>query len=74
MNQVKGTKQKIQAQKELTERQVNTKFQELHDILDQCKVRVLQKSSALADSKVEKLTVQEKGMGLSLHGHCSEFD
>ena len=66
VNQVKGTKQKIQAQKELTERQVNAKFQELHDILDQCKVRVLRKSSVLADSKMEKLTVQEKGLDLSL--------
>ena len=66
VNQVKGTKQKIQAQKELTKRQVNAKFQELHDILDRCKVRVLQESSALADSKMEKLTVQEKGLDLSL--------
>ncbi len=66
VNQVKGTKQKIQAQKELTERQVNAKFQELHDILDRCKVRVLRDSSALADSKMEKLTVEEKGLDLSL--------
>ncbi|XP_064396648.1 E3 ubiquitin-protein ligase TRIM71-like [Halichondria panicea] len=66
VNQVKGTKQKIQAQKELTERQVNAKFQELHDILDRCKVRVLRESSALADSKMEKLTIQEKGVDLSL--------
>ena len=66
MNQVKGTKQEIQAQKEMTERQVNAKFQELHDILDRCKVRVLRESSALADSKMEKLTVQEKGLDLSL--------
>ncbi|XP_064396651.1 E3 ubiquitin-protein ligase TRIM71-like [Halichondria panicea] len=66
VNQVKGTKQKIQAQKELTERQVNAKFQELHDILDRCKVRVLRESSALADSKMGKLTVQEKGLDLSL--------
>ncbi|XP_064397538.1 E3 ubiquitin-protein ligase TRIM71-like [Halichondria panicea] len=66
VNQVKGTKQNIQAQKELIERQVNTKFQELHDILDQCKIRVLRESSALADSKMEKLTVQEKGLDLSL--------
>ncbi|XP_064396859.1 E3 ubiquitin-protein ligase TRIM71-like [Halichondria panicea] len=66
VNQVKGTKQKIQAQKELTERQVNAKFQELHDILDRCKVRVLRESSALADSRMEKLTVQEKGLDLSL--------
>ncbi len=66
VNQVKGTKQKIQAQKELTERQVNAKFQELHDILDRCKVRVLRESFALADSKMEKLTVQEKGLDLSL--------
>ncbi|XP_064397514.1 tripartite motif-containing protein 3-like [Halichondria panicea] len=66
VNQVKGTKQKIQAQNELTVRQVNAKFQELHDILDRCKVRVLRESSALADSKMEKLTVQEKGLDLSL--------
>ena len=66
VNQVKGTKQKIQVQKELTERQVNAKFQELHNILNQCKVRVLLESSALADSKMEKLTIQEKGLGLSL--------
>ncbi|XP_064396614.1 E3 ubiquitin-protein ligase TRIM71-like [Halichondria panicea] len=66
VNQVKGTKQNIQAQKELTERQVNAKFQELHDILDRCKVRVLRESSALADSKMEKLTVQEKDLDLSL--------
>ena len=66
VNQVKGTKQKIQAQKELTERQVNAKFQELHDILDRCKVRVLRESSALADSKMEKLTIQEKGLDLYL--------
>ncbi|XP_064396555.1 E3 ubiquitin-protein ligase TRIM71-like [Halichondria panicea] len=66
VNQVKGAKQKIQAQKKLTERQVNAKFQELHDILDRCKVRVLRESSASADSKMEKLTVQEKGLDLSL--------
>ena len=66
VNQVKGTKQEIHAQKELTERQVNAKFQELHDILDRCKVRVLRESSALADSKMEKLTIQEKGLDLSL--------
>ena len=66
VNQVKGTKQNIQSQKELTERQVNAKFHELHDILDRCKVRVLRESSALADSKMEKLTIQEKGLDLSL--------
>ena len=66
VNQVKGTKQNIQSQKELTERQVNAKFQELHDILDRCKVCVLRESSALADSRMEKLTVQEKGLDLSL--------
>ena len=66
VNQVKGTKQKIQAQKELTERQVNAKFQELHDILNQCKVRVLREYSALVDSNMEKVTIQEKGLDLSL--------
>ncbi len=66
VNRVKGTKQEIQAQKELTERQVNAKFQELHDILDRCKVRVLQESTALANSKMEKLTVQEESLDLSL--------
>ncbi len=63
VNQVKGTKNKIQAQKELTERQVNTKFQELHNTLDRCKVRILRESSTLVDSNMEKLTVQEKGLG-----------
>ncbi len=73
MNQVKGTKQKIQAQKELTERQVNAKFLELHDILDRCKVRILRDSSALADSKMEKLTVQEKGLSLGTAQSLIDF-
>ncbi|XP_064397572.1 E3 ubiquitin-protein ligase TRIM33-like isoform X2 [Halichondria panicea] len=46
VNQVKGTKQEIHAQKELTERQVNAKFQELH---------VHKETSAMSDSKTEKV-------------------
>ncbi len=45
---------------------MSAKFLELHDILDQCKIRVLRNYSALANSKMEKLVVQEKGLDLSL--------
>ena len=41
VNRVRDTKQEIQAEESLVEKQVNAKFQELHDILEQCKARVL---------------------------------
>ena len=48
------------------EKQVNTRFQELHDILEQCKARVLRESRDIVERKMEKLTVQEKGLDLSV--------
>ena len=65
VNQVRATKQEIQAEGKLVEKQVNDKFQELHDILEQCKARVLQKAHDIGERKMEKLTVQEKGLDLS---------
>ena len=62
MDQVKETKKQIQAQKTLTEKNVNDKFKELHDILEQCKVRVLREYSALVDKKIDKLAIEEKGL------------
>ena len=66
VNQVRATKQEIQAEGKLVEKQVNAKFQELHDILEQCKARVLQKAHDIGERKIEKLTVQEKGLDLSV--------
>ena len=63
---VRDTKQEIQAEGELVEKQVNAKFQELHDILEQCKARVLRESRDIAKGKMEKLTVQENGLELSV--------
>ena len=48
------------------EKQVNDKFQELHYILEQCKARVLKKAHDIGERKMEKLTVQEKGLDLSM--------
>ena len=66
VNQVRATKQEIQAEGKLVEKQVNAKFQELHDILEQCKARVLKKAHDIGERKMEKLTVQEKGLDLSV--------
>ena len=66
VSRVRDTKQEIQAEGELMEKQVNAKFQELHDILEQCKARVLRESRDIAKGKTEKLTVQEKGLELSV--------
>ena len=66
VNQVRATKQEIQAEGKLVEKQVNDKFQELHDILEQCKARVLKKAHDIGERKIEKLTVQEKGLDLSV--------
>ena len=66
VNQVRATKQEIQAEGKLVEKQVNAKFQELHDILEQCKARVLKKAYDIGERKIEKLTVQEKGLDLSV--------
>ena len=66
VNQVRATKQEIQAEGKLVEKQVNAKFQELHDILEKCKARVLQKAHDIVERKIEKLTVQEKGLDLSV--------
>ena len=66
VNQVRATKQEIQAEGKLVEKQVNAKFQELHDILEQCKARVLKKAHDIGERKIEKLTVQEKGLDLSV--------
>ena len=66
VNQVRATKQEIQAEGKLVEKQVNAKFQEFHDILEQCKVRVLKKAQDIGERKMEKLTVQEKGLDLSV--------
>ena len=74
VNRVRATKQEIQAEGKLVEKQVNDKFQELHDILEQCKARVLKKAHDIGEGKIEKLTVQEKGLDLSrlVRGVCSE--
>ena len=45
---------------------MNDKFQELNDILEQCKARVLKKAHDIGERKMEKLTVQEKGLDLSV--------
>ena len=66
VNQVRATKQEIQAEGKLVEKQVNAKFQELHDILEQCKASVLKKAHDIGERKIEKLTVQEKGLDLSV--------
>ena len=66
VNRVRATKQEIQAEGKLVEKQVNAKFQELHDILEQCKARVLKKACDIGERKIEKLTVQEKGLDLSV--------
>ena len=66
VSRVRVTKQEIQAEGKLVEKQVNAKFQELHDILEQCKDRVLRESRDIVGRKTEKLTVQEKGLELSL--------
>ena len=66
VSRVRDTKQEIQAEGELMEKQVNAKFQELHDILEQCKAHVLRESRDIAKGKTEKLTVQEKGLELSV--------
>ncbi len=74
VKQVRDTKQQVQAQKKITEKAVNTKFQELHDILERCKARVLRECSALADSKMEKLTIEENGLNLSMDNAQSLID
>ena len=66
VSRVRDTKQEIQAEGKLVEKQVNAKFQELHDILEQCKARVLRESRDIVERKMEKLTVQEKGLDLSV--------
>ena len=66
VSRARDTKQEIQAEGKLVEKQVNTKFQELHDILEQCKARVLRESRDIVKRKTEKLTVQEKGLELSV--------
>ena len=60
VNQVSGTKREIEAKGELLEKQVNTKFQELHDILEKCKAHILRECSDVIVRKMEKLTTQEK--------------
>ena len=66
VNRVRATKQEIQAVGKLVEKQVNDKFQELHDILEQCKARVLNKAHDIGERKMEKLTVHEKDLDLSV--------
>ena len=66
VNRVRATKQEIQTEGKLVEKQVNAKFQELHDILEQCKARVLKNAHDIGEGKMEKLTVQEKGLDLSV--------
>ena len=66
VSRVRDTKQEIKAEGKLVVKQVNAKFQELHDILEQCKDRVLRESRDIVERKTEKLTVQEKGLELSV--------
>ena len=66
VNRVRATKQEIQAEGKLVEKQVNDKFQELHDILEQCKAHVLKKAQDIGERKIKKLTVQEKCLDLSV--------
>ena len=48
------------------EREVNVFFRELHDILDDCQHRLLEESSRKIKQKVGNLSIQEKGLDLSL--------
>ena len=70
MNQVGCTKREIEAKGELLEKQVNTKFQELHDILEKRKAHILRECSDVIVRKMEKLTTQEKDLNSS--GRCVE--
>ena len=66
VSRVRDTKQEVQAEGKLMEEQVNAKFQELHDILEQCKAHVLRESRDIVERKMEKLTVQDEDLGLSV--------
>ena len=66
VSRVRDTKQKIQDEGKLVEKQVNEKFQELHDILEQCKASALRKSCSIIENKMQKLTTQENGLDLSM--------
>ena len=68
VSRVRDTEQEVQAKGKLVEKQVNAKFQEVHDILEQCKARVLRKSKDIIERKIENLSAQEKGLEKSVEG------
>ena len=63
---VKERKKEIEVEKPSVARQVDTFFRELHDILDECQHRLLEESSRMITQKVGNLSIQEKGLDLSL--------
>ena len=63
---VKERKKEIEAEEPSVAGKVDVVFRELHDILDQCQHRLLEESSKMIKKKVDNLSVQEKGLDLSL--------
>ena len=63
---VKERKKEIEAEEPSVTGKVNVVFRELHDILDQCQHQLLEESSKMIKEKVDNLSIQEKGLDLSL--------
>ena len=66
VSKIKDTKEKIEAEGNLVETKVNATFQELSDILEQCKASILRESRETTEKKMEKLAVQENSLNLSV--------
>ena len=64
---IQSTKLDVEAQGASAATSIEQSFQQLHDILEEHKRHLLQKSSSLVKGKIEQLGIQEKGTDMTLN-------
>ena len=65
VEEVRTTKQKLEAEQDIVANTIKTSFKELRDILDNRERELLGKADRLVQEKVDRLSVQEKILSLS---------
>ena len=62
---IKSTKSAVEAQGESVATTIERSFNELHEIIEQCKRELLENAASMMKGKLDRLSVQEKGFDMA---------
>ena len=65
VEEVRPTKQELEAQRDTVANTIKTSFKELRDIMDNCERELLREADRLVQEKMDRLSVQEKTLSLA---------